>query len=100
MFFQQVTSTQRRETNKMSEFDLEKRVDELLDELLKTTEETKKSALRKKIMPIYEELNRDYRPQKRNPYWLTDNCDTICCLELDMPHDRRGHVKGWMESGG
>ena len=84
----------------MSEFELEKKMDELLDELLQTTQEMKKLAFMEKIRQIYEELNRDDQPQKRDPYWLTDNCDTISCMELDMPHDKRRHVKGWMESGG
>jgi len=83
----------------MCESELEKRLDELLDELLQTKDETKKSALRKKIEPIFEELNRDDRPKKCDPFWLTDNCDTISCLEIDMKHDRRGRIKGWMEGG-
>ncbi len=58
----------------MSKSNIEKRMDQLLDELLQTqtTEEKKKSDLRKKIMPIYQELNRD-ESQKRNPYWLPRN---------------------------
>ncbi|MGA3059632.1 MAG: hypothetical protein ABSD92_04610 [Candidatus Bathyarchaeia archaeon] len=83
----------------MCESELEKRLDELLDELLQTKDETKKSALRKKIEPIFEELNRDDRPKKCDPFWLTDNCDTISCLEIDMKHDRSGRVKGWMDAG-
>jgi len=84
----------------MCEFELEKKMDELLDELLQTTQETKKWALRKKIIPIYKELNRDDRSLKRDPYWLTDNCDFISNIELDMPHDKRRRVKSWMNSGG
>jgi hypothetical protein len=83
----------------MSEFELEKKMDELLDESLQTTQEMKKLALREKIKQIYEELNRDDRPLKRSidPYWLTDNCDTISCIELTMQHDKRRYVIGWME---
>jgi len=46
---------------------------------------------------IIEALNPDYRPLRRNPHWNMDNCDTISSIELTMPHDKRGHVKGWME---
>ena len=81
----------------MSESELEKKMDELLDESLQTKQETKKLALREKIKRIYEELNHDDRQQKRDPYWLKDNCDTISVIELDMPHDKRGFVKGWMK---
>ena len=85
----------------MSEFELEKKMDELLDESLQTTQEMKKLALREKIKQMYEELNqsidRGDRPLKRDPYWLTDNCDTISCIELTMQHDKRRYVKGWME---
>jgi hypothetical protein len=81
----------------MSEIDLKKQMDELIDELLQTRQEMKKLALMEKIKQIYEELNRDDRPIKRDPYWLTDNCDTISCIELTMQHDKRRYVKGWME---
>lgn len=84
----------------MCENDLGKKMDELLDELLQTTEEMKKMAVKEKIKQIFEELNRDLRPQKRDPYWCTDNCNIISVIELTLPHDRRGYVKGWMKSGG
>ena len=83
----------------MSEIDLEKQMDELLDESLQTRQEMKKLAVREKIKQIYEDLNRDNRLTKRDPYCLKDHCEgaAISCIELTMRHNKRGYVIGWME---
>jgi hypothetical protein len=87
----------------MSEF--EHHIDELCERIEKLKKMEQKSAakearifaLKAEIKRAYEVLNLDDRPLKRDPYWLTDNCDTISCIELTMQHDRRRYVKGWME---
>jgi len=87
----------------MSEF--ERHIDEL-DEMIEKKKKLEQerprkdhqiSALKAEIKRAYEALNLDDRPLKRDPYWLTDNCDTISCIELTMQHDKRRCVKGWME---
>jgi len=84
----------------MSKIDLEKQMDELLDESLQAVLETEKFALREKISQLYEELNRNDKHKEKNPFYLKDYSEcasTISCVELTMRHDKRGHIIDWME---
>lgn len=76
---------------------IEARDQEIAETKATTVEQEAIKANLNEQLKILGALNRDYKPQKKDPYWLTDNCNTISNIELTMPHDKMGNVKGWME---
>lgn len=83
----------------MNENDLEKKMDELLDELFQTTQESRKLTLRERIKQIYVQLNHNDRLREKDRFSFKDHAEraAISCVELTMRHDKRGYVVEWME---